>query len=58
MTVYVPRLFCVSQEKLGFVAITNKPPNLKGFMSQRFDFLSHRIQSEGGNFSGHLSSLW
>lgn len=52
------RLFCVSQEKLGFVAITNKPPSLKGFMPQRFDSLSHRIQSEGGVFSGHLFSLW
>lgn len=40
----IHRLWCVSEDTLGFAAITNEPPNLKGFITLRFIF---RPLSEG-----------
>lgn len=36
-------LWCVSQDKLGFAAVTNKPPNLSGLTPQRFILRSEKV---------------
>lgn len=43
----VCRLCCAGQDKLGFAAVTKKPPDLKGFILQGFVSAPRSVRTEG-----------